>query len=43
MKNNMLSILESEKTLTVRLNVDVLIVGGGPSGIIAAQAAADNG
>ncbi|MGV8093099.1 MAG: FAD-dependent oxidoreductase [Mangrovibacterium sp.] len=36
-------ITESAKELPVRMHVDVLVVGGGPSGIIAAQAAADDG
>jgi hypothetical protein len=36
-------IVEAAKELPVRLTVDVLVVGGGPSGIIAAQAAADDG
>lgn len=36
-------ILEPAKELPIRLTVDVLVVGGGPSGIIAAQAAADGG
>lgn len=36
-------ILEPEKTLPVRMDVDILVVGGGPSGIIAAQAAAGDG
>lgn len=34
---------EKERELTVRKSVDVLVVGGGPSGIIAAQAAAEDG
>jgi len=36
-------IIEPERELPVRMNVDVLVVGGGPSGIIAAQAAAEDG
>lgn len=36
-------IAEPAKELPVRMDVDVLVVGGGPSGIIAAQAAADDG
>jgi len=36
-------ILEPEKTLPIRMEVDILVVGGGPSGIIAAQAAAEDG
>lgn len=37
------NIIEKERALTVRKTVDVLVVGGGPSGIIAAQAAAGDG
>lgn len=36
-------ITEPAKELGVRKEVDVLVVGGGPSGIIAAQAAAEDG
>lgn len=36
-------ITESARELGVRKEVDVLVVGGGPSGIIAAQAAAEDG
>lgn len=36
-------ITEPARSLPVRLSVDVLVVGGGPSGIIAAQAAAEDG
>jgi ribulose 1,5-bisphosphate synthetase/thiazole synthase len=43
MEKEMRSIVEPEKKLPVRMSVDVLVVGGGPSGIIAAQAAADDG
>ena len=39
----MKNIIEPEKELPVRMSVDVLVVGGGPSGIIAAQAAAEDG
>ncbi|HBL75023.1 MAG TPA: FAD-dependent oxidoreductase [Prolixibacteraceae bacterium] len=39
----MKSIIEPERKLPVRMSVDVLVVGGGPSGIIAAQAAAEDG
>ncbi len=39
----MQTIIEPAKELPVRANVDVLVVGGGPSGLIAAQAAADDG
>lgn len=34
---------EAEKPLPVRMEVDILIVGGGPAGIIAALAAAEDG
>lgn len=37
------TILEPAKETPVRLEVDVLVVGGGPAGIIAAQAAAADG
>lgn len=36
-------ILEPQRSLPVRLEADVLVVGGGPSGIIAARAAAEDG
>lgn len=36
-------ITEPARTLPVRMTVDILVVGGGPSGIIAAQAAAEDG
>ena len=36
-------ISEPARTIPVRKTVDVLVVGGGPSGIIAAQAAAEDG
>lgn len=36
-------VIERERQLAVRKSVDVLVVGGGPSGIIAAQAAAEDG
>ncbi len=39
----MQTILEPAKQLPIRANVDVLVVGGGPAGLIAAQAAADDG
>ncbi|WP_433896315.1 FAD-dependent oxidoreductase [Sphingobacterium mizutaii] len=37
------TILEPARETPVRLEVDVLVVGGGPAGIIAAQAAASDG
>lgn len=40
---NRTMITEPARDLPVRLDVDVLVVGGGPSGIIAAQAAAEDG
>ncbi|OFX30963.1 MAG: FAD-binding protein [Bacteroidetes bacterium GWF2_42_66] len=43
MEREMKSIIEPERKLPVRMSVDVLVVGGGPSGIIAAQAAAEDG
>ncbi|MEC3878403.1 FAD-dependent oxidoreductase [Parapedobacter sp. 10938] len=39
----MKTIKEASKELPVRKEVDVLVVGGGPSGLIAAQAAAEDG
>lgn len=36
-------ITENEKTTSVSMNVDVLVVGGGPAGIIAAKAAVEDG
>lgn len=42
MQNNEKLIEEAGKTLKIRKEVDVLVVGGGPSGIIAAQAAAED-
>jgi ribulose 1,5-bisphosphate synthetase/thiazole synthase len=43
MEKEIKTIIEPEKKLSVRMSVDVLVVGGGPSGIIAAQAAAEDG
>ena len=43
MEKEIKTIIEPEKKLPVRMSVDVLVVGGGPSGIIAAQAAAEDG
>ncbi len=43
MEKEMRTVIEPEKELPIRMSVDVLVVGGGPSGIIAAQAAADDG
>jgi ribulose 1,5-bisphosphate synthetase/thiazole synthase len=43
MRKEIKTIIEPTKELPVRMSVDVLVVGGGPSGIIAAQAAADDG
>ena len=40
---NKTMITEPARSLPVRMEVDVLVVGGGPSGIIAAQAAAEDG
>jgi hypothetical protein len=43
MNNNNLKISEPERQVPVKLDVDVLVVGGGPSGIIAATAAVEDG
>lgn len=43
MNKNIEYITEPEKKLPVRMSVDVLVVGGGPSGIIAALAAVEDG
>ena len=43
MKNNHQKITEPAREISVRKEVDVLVVGGGPSGIIAALAAAEDG
>ena len=37
------TILEPEKTIPVKDEVDILVVGGGPAGIMAARAAAESG
>lgn len=43
MMENIEMITEPSRELPVRMKVDVLVVGGGPAGIIAAQAAAEDG
>lgn len=43
MTNNQAFIEEPARKIPVRASVDILVVGGGPSGIMAAQAAADKG
>ena len=43
MEDKKLTVSEPAREVPVRLDVDVLVVGGGPSGIIAAQAAAEDG
>jgi len=43
MKNNLGTIQEPAKNIPIRTVVDVLVVGGGPSGITAAIAAAEDG
>lgn len=43
MVNQYKKVSEPARELVVRKEVDVLVVGGGPSGIIAAQAAAEDG
>lgn len=43
MKIKMKTLTEPEKNLLIRMSVDILVVGGGPSGIIAALAAAEDG
>ena len=37
------TILEPERTIPVKDEVDILVVGGGPAGIMAARAAAESG
>lgn len=37
------TILETERTIPVKDEVDILVVGGGPAGIMAARAAAESG
>lgn len=41
--SNLTTITEPTRTLAVKKEVDVLVVGGGPAGLIAAQAAAEDG
>jgi len=43
MSGNIKKIAEREKEIPVRMEADVLVVGGGPAGIIAARAAAEDG
>ncbi|OQP58376.1 FAD-dependent oxidoreductase [Niastella populi] len=43
MKNNLGAIKEPAREIPIRTQVDVLVVGGGPSGITAAMAAAEDG
>jgi hypothetical protein len=43
MKTNLGTVQEPAKEIPVRTQVDVLVVGGGPSGITAAMAAAEDG
>ena len=43
MNKEILTISEPARTIRVRTSVDVVVVGGGPSGIMAAEAAAGDG
>ncbi|MDF3077715.1 MAG: hypothetical protein K0S09_1604 [Sphingobacteriaceae bacterium] len=43
MSDRKLSVTEPAREIPVRMEVDVLVVGGGPTGLIAAQAAAEDG
>jgi hypothetical protein len=43
MKDTMQTVHEPARAIPVRASVDVLVVGGGPAGIIAAEAAASDG
>lgn len=43
MKDLIKRIIEPERSLNIKMEVDILVVGGGPSGIIAAQAAVEDG
>lgn len=43
MSNNLRTIKEPAREIPIRTQVDVLVVGGGPSGITAAMAAAEDG
>lgn len=43
MEKNIKTIHEPAREIPVRASVDILVVGGGPSGLMAAQAAADEG
>ena len=36
-------VIEPQREIPVKMEVDVLIVGAGPAGIMAAQAASDDG
>lgn len=43
MENKQLTVSEPARTIPVRASVDILVVGGGPAGIMAAEAAAGKG